>query len=86
MGESSRGSMEGPRRKPRRVTVHREVWKVQKNRSNRNDTSMGKTSAKKEGGRGKFSKDIRGIKTRDRKATYLHGPIDYAKMLKLRFV
>ena len=30
-------------------------------------------------------RDLRGVKRRDGNETYLHGPMDYAKTLKLRF-
>ena len=41
-------SVEGPRRKPRRYAVHREVWGM-KDRRKRKDRSKGKARAKKEG-------------------------------------
>ena len=31
------------------------------------------------------SRDLRGVKRRNRDETYLYGPMDYAKKLKLRF-
>ena len=65
VGYHSRESMEGFRRKPRRDTVHREVWGVQ-GRSKRKDTNNVKASAKNEGKRGGTLIGIRGVKGRDR--------------------
>ena len=52
--------MKGYRRKPRRGTVHREVWGMQ-DRSKRMDRNKGKASAKTKGER-----DTRGVKRRSR--------------------
>ena len=76
--------MEGYRRKPRRHTVHRKVCGVQ-DRSKRKDRNKGKASAKEQGEKGGTLRDFRGVKRRNRNETYLHGPMDYAKTLKLRF-
>ena len=65
VGWCSRKGVEGPQRKPRSDTVHREVWGVQSRRE-RKDRSKGKPSAKKEGERGRTLKDVRVVKIRDR--------------------
>ena len=54
--------MEGCRRRPRRGTVYREVWRVQ-DRSKIKDRRKGKASAKK-GERGEPLGDIRGVEGR----------------------
>ena len=75
--------MEGYRRKPRRYTVHREVCGVQ-DRSKRKDRNKGKASAKKLGEGGGTVTDLRGLREEIGMKTYLYGPMDYAKTLKLR--
>ena len=46
----------------------------------------GKASAEKQGDIGETPGDARGVKRRDRKkVTCLHGPVDSAQTLKLRF-
>ena len=74
------------RRKPRRDTVRREVCGVQE-RSKRKDGNKGKAGAIKQGEREGTIRDLRGVKTGYAVGmkTYFHGPMDYAKRLKLRF-
>ena len=78
--------LEGCRGEPRRGGVRREVWEVQ-GRGRTRDRKKRKASAKKQGGIGKTLEDTRGIERRNRirVKTYLHGPMDFARTLKLRF-
>ena len=76
--------MEGYRGRPRRGTAYREVWRVQ-DISKRKDRRKGKAKAKKYVERGEAPTDIRGVEGRYWNETYLHGPMDYAKKLKLKF-
>ena len=62
------------RRKPRRDDVRREVWEVQHRR-----LALGK-KAKSE----KRLEIYGGMSTGSWMKTYLHGPLDFAKTLKLR--
>ena len=64
--------MEGYRRKPRRDTVHREVYGVQ-DRSKRKDRIKGKASAKKQGEGGGTIRDYGGLREEIGMKTYLHG-------------
>ena len=66
------------RREPRRHNARREVCGVQ-DRSKRKDGNKGEASAKKQGEIGGTLQRFIGMKT------CLHGPLDYAKTLKLRF-
>ena len=66
--------MEGYRGKSRRGDVRGEVWEA-RGRSRRNDRKEGKASATKQGGIGKILGFVRGIE----------GPMEFAKMLQLRF-
>ena len=73
------GLRKKPRRKPRRDTSHKEIWGT----AVREGRGKGNASAKKEGDEDEHL-DIYGELTEDIGVeTYLHGPIDYAKMLKL---
>ena len=54
-------------------------------RIKRKDRKEGRTSGKKQGGRGGTLGDIRGLREKIGTKTYLHGPMDYPKTLKLRF-
>ena len=60
MRQRSRKNMEGPRRKPRRYAVHRQVRGVQ-GRSERKDISKGKASVMQEGERGTAFEVIQGM-------------------------
>ena len=77
--------MEGYRRKPRRDTVHREKVCGVQDKSTRRGIDKGKASARKQGERGGTLRDL--LKRREEigMKTYLRGPIDYAKTLKLQF-
>ena len=66
--------------------VRREVWGVQGRSSRRNDKKNGNASATKQGGIGKKHLGIYGgLSEGIGMKTYLHGPMDFAKTLKLRF-
>ena len=54
-------------------------------RIKRKDRKEGRTSGKKQGGRGGTLGDIRGLREKIGTKTYLHGPMDYPKTLKLQF-
>ena len=77
--------MEGYRRKPRGDDVRREVWEV-KDRSRRNDRKKGyrlalRTKVKSE----EHLEIYGGLREGIGIKMYLHGPVDFAKTLKLRF-
>ena len=63
--DSSRESTKGYRRKPRRDTVHREVYGVQE-RNERKDRNMERPSTKKQRERGGTLRDLREVKRRNR--------------------
>ena len=65
------------RKKPRRNAVDRYVWGVQDGRK-RKDRKKGNASAKKYSERGEILRALR-------METYLHGPMDLTKKLKLLF-
>ena len=63
--------------------VRREVWEVQ-DRTGRKGRNKGRASAQKQSEIGETLEDTRGPSSIGMK-TYLNGPVDFAKMLKLRF-
>ena len=54
-------------------------------RSERKNRRKGKASAKKKGDRGEAPRNIRRVERNIGMKTYLHGSMDYAKKMKLRF-
>ena len=75
--------MEGVRRRPRRYTVYREVWRAQ-DRSKRKKRRKGKVSTKKEGERGETLTDILGVKGRYWDENAFARPNGLREKLKLR--
>ena len=77
--------MEAYRRELRRDDVRREVREVQ-DKSRRNRRKKGKVSAKQtKRNRGNTYEIYGGFSEGIGTTTYLHGPMDFAKALKLRF-
>ena len=70
--------MEVYRGGPKRVTVCKDVWRIQ-GRSKKNTRREGKASAKIYDGRGGALRDIRGLRENVGMRTWLHGLMDYAK-------
>ena len=86
MGERIRESMEGSRRKPRRDTVRREVWGVQDRSTVKEKIGIRGRPAPRNKVKEEEHLEIYG-RSREEigMKTCLHGPMDYAKTLKLQF-
>ena len=75
--------MEGYRGRPRIDSVYKEVWRVQ-DRSKINNRRKGKASAKNKVKEEKHLEIYGGLREDIGMKNYLHGPMDYAKKLKLQ--
>ena len=75
--------MEGVRGRPRKGTVYKKVWRVQDRSkiTNRRERLTLRTKVEEE----KHLEIYRGLREDIGMKTCLHGPMDYAKKLKLRF-
>ena len=82
--------MEGYRGRPRRGTVYREIWRVQEFGGYKTEVRERIEERERQTLRNKVKEEKHlgicgGLREDSGMKTYLHGPTDYAKKLKLRF-